>query len=126
MFTSSACQLCSAPHLYSKSNMEEVASVWDRQVSWQREQRDGGTSQGLSELLRNAITCVHISTAKASHGQANAKYSPSTGTGQINILAITQSMTVYKSITSNCQCPSLRILLRKTMVEHAKAVWSHS
>lgn len=76
---------------------------------------------GFSELLRTAITCVHISTAKASHGQANAKYSPSTGTGQMNILAITQSITVYKSITSNCQCPSLRILLRKTVVEHAKA-----
>lgn len=84
VFMSSACQLCSAPNLYSKSNTEEAASVWDGQVSWQREKRDGRTSQGLSELLRNDTTGIHISTAKASHSQANAKYNPPVRTGQIN------------------------------------------
>ena len=84
MFVSLACQLYSAPNRHSKTSTEEAGSSSDRQVSWQREKRDGRTSWWLLELLlRSGITFIHISMTKASQGQTNvnAKYNPSVGTG---------------------------------------------
>lgn len=61
-------------------------------------------------MLRKNITSIHISMAKASHGQTNASIVLPEGQaweqGEMHILAITQSIVAYKNTASNVSVPA--------------------